>query len=147
MSVGDAIVGRRGDQKLFAMRIVIMKRTSRFMVKEGETALQPARDFGMGGLPRSPFCERTNCWQVIAVAQFFENKIGQRRGRFADDEPWMLSLFEQHDRAAELARNHGRERAGKAGTDYRDVECADHNVPPASCWRASSFNWIHQPDA
>ena len=80
VGIGDAIIGRSGDEQLLAVCVVIAEFAARLVMEEREAAFQSAGDFGMRGLPRSPFRERANRREIVAVAKFFEDQVRERRG-------------------------------------------------------------------
>ena len=135
--VGNAIMRRRSDQKLTLARSVVREFPPRFVMIKREAALQPAGDLRMALLPGAPLGEGAHGRQIVAVAQFFEDEVGQRRGRFSDGEARMFSLFQEHDRAALPPRNHGGERPSKPGANHRNVERALHRESKAGTeeWR------------
>src|SRR6266581_6701634 len=97
------------------------------MIKS-EPAFQAARDFGMRALPTAPLGERQQRRQSVALRQFFEEQVRQRRGGLANGETRMFAALDQGDRASQSPRDHRDERTGKAGADHRDVEAGVHSA-------------------
>jgi hypothetical protein len=124
--VRAAIVGRRGHEQLSRVRGVVGKFLSRRVMVKREAAFQTAGKLRIRLLPRSPFRERTQAGQIVAVSKLLDQKVGDRRGGFTDGEAGMPALFQQHHRASQPPRDHGEQRAGEPGADHRDVEGALH---------------------
>ena len=78
----------------------------RDMVKVGETPFESAAYFGIGALPGTVRRERQEAREVVPIRDLFDQKIHQRRGRFADGKTWMPPALQQHDRQPQTPRNH-----------------------------------------
>src|ERR1700744_715425 len=104
VGVGNGVVRAGGYQQLASMLVgpCLAGRMQRMMVKS-EAALESAGDFGMSLLPRTPFAERPDRVQVIAIAQLLEQEIGEGGSRFSNDHARMGAALDQRDRVAEAA--------------------------------------------
>src|SRR5436190_19501467 len=103
-----------------------MERMIQPVMKKREASFQSAHDFRMRLLPCSPFGEWMNVRQVVTLAKFFQKQVRQRSRRFANNKTRMFAAFEQYDRAAKLARDHGDQRTSEARANHGNVECALH---------------------
>ena len=126
MRVRDCVVRTRRDKKLPLMVVVVMESTVEVMVEKGEATLQTARDDWVLTLPGSIFCERKELRQIIASGEFFEQQVGERRGRFSDGKPRMFAAFEQNHGKPEPTGDHRDQRAGETGADDGEVMSCLH---------------------
>jgi hypothetical protein len=91
------------------------------MEEETEAAFEAARDVRTGPLPRAPFGERADLWQVVAIGQLFDQQVRQGRRGLSDRESRMPASLDQRHALATLEQAERRQRSTEAGSDDGDV--------------------------
>ena len=121
MRVADLVVRARGDQQLARVIAIVGEALAGAMEEEREAALETAGDVRTCPLPGSPFRERPDARQIVAIGDFLEQQVGQRRGRLADRESGMAAAFDQRDAQPATPQRQRGQRSGEPGADDGDV--------------------------
>src|ERR1700674_733409 len=93
--ISDFLIGAGPDEKLPPALRVRGEWAPELVMIKGETALEAARNVRNLLLPRPPFAQRTDEWQMIFFGDFFQQQIGQRRGGFADGKTGMPAALDK----------------------------------------------------
>ena len=112
--LSDRVVRARGHHQLPLVLRVRGVRHPRPMEEEGKAPLQAARNVRASLLPRAPLRKRTEPRQVVPTGKFFDQQIGERRGRFTDGEARMTSTLDQYDASPPLQKRKGGQGSGEA---------------------------------
>src|SRR5437763_3856858 len=96
MCVGERIARTRRDQQTLGLQSIIGERFTKVVAVEGEPALQATSEVRVVCKPSAMRRQPIAIGQPITSANPLERKVGQRRGRFANGEPWVTATFEKH---------------------------------------------------
>jgi len=80
MCVSDLVPRARRNEQFSRMIMTWLKVAVEHVMVKRKTSLQAAADSRMVSLPRSPLRESRHLRQIIALRQFFEEEVSQRRG-------------------------------------------------------------------
>src|SRR5438046_6442081 len=97
------------------------------MMIKRKPAFQTAAKVRIRFLPGSPLCQWQQPRQLVASRQFFQQKVRQRCGGFANNKAWMIAALQQNDGAYKSSGNHRHERTAETAANDRDVQISTHS--------------------
>jgi hypothetical protein len=100
--VRDLVMRTRSNHQLSLAIVILPECPARLMEEEREPTLQPARHIGPHSLPGAPLRERPDPRQVVAIGEFLDEEIGERRGRLPDGEARVAAAFGEDDAPSTL---------------------------------------------
>src|SRR5580704_15747141 len=112
--VADLVMRAGRDEQLALVLPGVSKGLTGTMEKEREAALEATGHVRARTLPRPPLRKHTDSRQLVAIGQFLEQQVGQRRGRLADRESWMAAALDEHDPPSPPFQTECRQGAGKS---------------------------------
>src|SRR5205807_2587390 len=125
--VGNFIARTGCHEHLITTFGIRCERLAKLMMIKRKPALQTAANVRIHLLPGSPLCQRQQPRQLVASRQFFQQKVRQRCGGFANNKARMLAALQQNDGASKSSGNHRHERAAETGANDRDVKVHVHS--------------------
>src|SRR5262249_17079616 len=122
MRIGDFVARARGDEELIRAVLARGESLAEPVAIERESSLEAAADLGMGALPASPGCQRSEAGQGVALAQRFQQEVRERGGGLTDREPRVGAALQQEDRFPQTREAQRGQRTAEARAHDRDVD-------------------------